>query len=89
MAAPSLCVTRTRKGREAEEDIRPALRRMDVLGASEHGVLLEVEVSTQPVSIRAGEVLAALGGELAERRVLRTGHRRCRRQCLRLSGNWR
>ena len=73
MAAPSLCVTRTRKGREAEEDIRPAIRRIDVLGATEHGALLEVEVSTQPVSVRAGEVLAALGGELAERRVLRTG----------------
>ena len=53
MAAPSLRVTRTRKGREAEEDIRPALRRIDVLGATEHGVLLEVEVSTQPVSVRA------------------------------------
>jgi radical SAM-linked protein len=73
MAAPSLRVTRTRKGREAEEDIRPAIRRIDVLGASEHGVLLEVEVSTQPVSVRAGELLAALGGELGERRVLRTG----------------
>ena len=73
MAAPSVRVLRTRKGRETEEDIRPALRRIDVLGATEHGVLLEVEVSTQPVSVRAGEVLAALGDELAERRVLRTG----------------
>ncbi len=73
MAAPSLRVTRTRKGREADEDIRPALRRIAVLRATEHGALLEVEVSTQPVSVRAGELLAALGGELAERRVLRTG----------------
>ena len=73
MAAPSLRVTRTRKGREADEDIRPAIRRIDVLGGSEHGVLLEAEVSTQPVSVRAGEFLVALGGELAERRVLRTG----------------
>ena len=73
MGAPSLRVTRTRKGREADEDIRPALRRIDVLGSSEHGVLLGVEVSTQPVSVRAGEILAALGGDLAERRVLRTG----------------
>jgi hypothetical protein len=73
MAAPTLSVTRTRKGREAQEDIRPAIRRIDVLGASEHGVLLEVEVSTQPVSVRAGELLAALGGDLGERRVLRTG----------------
>jgi hypothetical protein len=66
-------VTRTRKGREADEDIRPALRRIAVLPDTEHGALLEVEVSTQPVSVRAGELLAALGGELAERRVLRTG----------------
>jgi len=73
MAAPSVRVLRTRKGRETEADIRPALRRIDVLGASEHGVRLEVEVSTQPVGVRAGEVLAALGDELAERRVLRTG----------------
>jgi radical SAM-linked protein len=73
MAAPSLHVTRTRKGREADEDIRPALRRIAVLPDTEHGALLEVEVSTQPVSVRAGELLAALGGELAERRVLRTG----------------
>jgi radical SAM-linked protein len=73
IAAPSLTVLRTRKGREAEEDIRPALRRIDVRGASEHGVVLEVEVSTHPVSVRAGEILAALGGELVERRVLRTG----------------
>ena len=73
MAAQSLPVTRTRKGRETEEDVRPALRRVEVLGATEHGVLLEVEVATQPVSVRVGEVLAALGGGLEARRVLRTG----------------
>lgn len=73
MAEPSLRITRTRKGREAVEDIRPALRRVEVLGGTEHGVRLEVEVSTQPVSVRPGELLAALGGDLTERRVLRTG----------------
>lgn len=73
MAEPSLRITRTRKGREAVEDIRPALRRVEVLGATEHGVRLGVEVSTQPVSVRPGEILAALGGDLTERRVLRTG----------------
>jgi radical SAM-linked protein len=73
MASPSLRVTRTRKGREAEQDIRPALRRVGVLGATEHGVLLGFEVSTQPVSVRPGELLAALGGDLTARRVLRTG----------------
>lgn len=73
MAEPSLRITRTRKGREAVEDIRPALRRVEVLGATEHGVRLGFEVSTQPVSVRPGELLAALGGDLAARRVLRTG----------------
>lgn len=72
MAAPALPVLRTRKGREAEEDVRPALRRVEVLGTTELGVLLGVEVSTQPVSVRPGELLAALGGGLTERRVLRT-----------------
>jgi radical SAM-linked protein len=73
MAAPALRIRRTRKGREAEEDIRPALRRVEVLGSTEHGVRLGVEVSTQPVSVRPGELLAALGGDITERRVLRTG----------------
>jgi radical SAM-linked protein len=73
MAEPSLRITRTRKGREAVEDIRPALRRVEVLGGTEHGVRLGVEVSTQPVSVRPSEILAGLGGGLTERRVLRTG----------------
>ena len=73
MAEASLRITRTRKGREAVEDIRPALRRVEVLGGTEHGVRLGVEVTTQPVSVRPSEILAGLGGELTERRVLRTG----------------
>ncbi len=73
MAEPSLRITRTRKGREAVEDIRPAVRRLEVLGATEHGVRLGVEVSTHPVSVRPGELLAALGGDLTGWRVLRTG----------------
>jgi radical SAM-linked protein len=73
MAAPTLRVTRTRKGKESEEDVRPALRRVEVLGESEHGVLLEVEVATHPVGVRVSEILAALGGGLEARRILRTG----------------
>lgn len=73
MASPSLRVTRARKGREAEVDIRPALRRVEVPGVSGCGVVLGFEVSTQPVSVRPGELLAALGGGLTARRVVRTG----------------
>jgi radical SAM-linked protein len=73
LAAPTLFVTRTRKGKESQEDVRPALRRVEVLGDTEHGTRLEVEVATQPVGVRVSEILAALGGGLEARRILRTG----------------
>jgi radical SAM-linked protein len=73
MAAPSLLITRTRKGKESQDDVRPALRRVEVLGDTEHGVQLEVEVATHPVGVRVSEILAALGGGLEARRILRTG----------------
>ena len=34
---------------------------------------LEVEVATHPVGVRVSEILAALGGGLEARRILRTG----------------
>jgi radical SAM-linked protein len=73
MAASNLPVTRVRKGRESEEDVRPALRHLEVLGETEHGTELEVEVATHPVGVRVSEILAALGGGLEARRILRTG----------------
>jgi radical SAM-linked protein len=73
MAAPTLLVTRTRKGKESQEDVRPALRRVEVLGETEHGTQLEVEVATHPVGVRVSEIVAALGAGLEARRILRTG----------------
>ena len=65
--------TRTRKGREVVEDIRPTLRRLTVCGRDAAGVLLDLEVSTQPRGTRPVEVLHAIGkGQLVEWRVLRT-----------------
>jgi radical SAM-linked protein len=61
LAATELPVVRTRKGREGEDDVRPALRRLAPRSAGR----LAVEVSTQPTSIRPNEVVAALGGGLA------------------------
>jgi radical SAM-linked protein len=72
LASPTLVTTRTRKGRELEEDVRPAIRRLEVAGATETGVLLRLEVSTQPRGARPGEIVSALRAGLAERRVLRT-----------------
>lgn len=76
LAAERIEVTRARKGREELADIRPAIRRLEVVDAADldatpaPGARLELEVATRPVGVRPGEVLAALG--LAEGRVRRT-----------------
>jgi radical SAM-linked protein len=64
---PVIELTRTRKGREVVEDIRPVVRS---IGICDDGVV-EMELNTQPRSAKPGEVLAAFGG-LTERRALRT-----------------
>lgn len=61
MTAPTLPVVRVRKGRESEDDVRPALRRVDAVSEDR----LAVEVATRPSGVRPNEVVAALGGDLA------------------------
>lgn len=56
----TLETVRRRKGREVTEDVRPVIRRIDVLGPTEHGVVCEMELLTQPRSAKPGEVLAAI-----------------------------
>jgi radical SAM-linked protein len=72
-------VTRTRKGREVAEDVRPALRRVELLAADTASAVLRCELATQPRSARPGDLLAAVnsvadatGAALADPRVLRT-----------------
>ncbi len=75
LASPALPVTRTRKGRESTDDIKPAIRTIE-LGCDEEGLpALELNLSTQSRGARPREVLDALSGNgivLTERRVLRT-----------------
>jgi radical SAM-linked protein len=66
LAAASLPVRRTRKGREELADVRPAIRSLTV-----DGTTLTMELHTRPVGARPSEVLAATG-RLQEVRVLRT-----------------
>jgi len=68
LAAPALPVVRTRKGKQVEDDVRPALRRIDVSGPG----ALTVEVATRPTGVRPNEIVDALGGSLA----LAAAHRR-------------
>jgi radical SAM-linked protein len=52
----SLPVLRRRKGREVTDDVRPIIRRFDVVG----GHHVEMELSTQPRGAKPGDVLAAI-----------------------------
>jgi radical SAM-linked protein len=72
LARPALPVTRTRKGREVTDDLRPIVRAMTGGGVAELGPVLDLELSTNPRGARPAEVLAAVGGDLVDRQVLRT-----------------
>lgn len=75
--APSLSVTRERKGKKVTDDIRPGIISLRVLGvtpadAPEPGALIEAELATQPRSVRPSELLAAFDPPRIEGRVCRT-----------------
>jgi radical SAM-linked protein len=71
----ALPVTRTRKGRESTDDIKPAIRTIGLGRDHEGHPALELTLSTQSRGARPREVLDALSGDgivLTERHVLRT-----------------
>jgi radical SAM-linked protein len=80
LASDELCVTRVRKGKESVDDIRPALRSIEV-GHDGETPVLELSLLTQPRGARPREVLDALDQVLSatgaavgltEHRVTRT-----------------
>lgn len=77
LAADAIVITRTRKGQAAQDDVRPAILAIDVLGEVETddgrpGVRFTAELATQPRGLRPAELLAALSPVLEEVRVRRT-----------------
>lgn len=70
LASAELFTQRRRKGREVTEDVRPVIRRLEVLERGPATVVMEL--ATQPRSAKPGEVLAAIRGDLRETRALRT-----------------
>jgi len=77
LASHALPVTRTRKGRESADDLRPAIRTIELLASPDHNGsdVLELTLSTANRGARPREVLDAMSGDdvfLAERHVLRT-----------------
>ena len=72
LAAPDAVITRTRKGVEVTEDIRPGILALEVVDESEDGIVLVADLAAAPRSVRPAEVLSALGPGLEERHVRRT-----------------
>ena len=69
LAAPILTVRRERKGRQAEDDIRPAIRALSVTSPNGH---LRAELATHPRGVRPGDLIAALGTPAVPGRACRT-----------------
>jgi radical SAM-linked protein len=64
LAASSLPVRRERKGREEEDDLRPAVRELSVTGNAGGPPVLTAELGTRPRGVRPSELGRALGIEL-------------------------
>lgn len=67
LAADSLVVTRERKGKEVEDDVRPGLLSLTAVTDEQ----LRAELATQPRALRPAELLAAMDPSLVEVRVRR------------------
>jgi radical SAM-linked protein len=64
LAAPSLTVSRERKGRLVEDDIRPAIRTLTVTDSDGR---LRAQLATQPRGVRPVDLLVALGTPVSGR----------------------
>lgn len=71
IAADELVLTRTRKGKEVVDDLRPAVLSLAVAGPTDAGVALLAELATQPRGLRPAELLQVLDPSVEEGRVLR------------------
>ncbi len=71
LAAPSVTVTRLRKGAEVTDDIRDAVLDLCVVGPAGpdalDGVRVQADLAVKPRSIRPSEVVAGLGADIEER----------------------
>ena len=76
--ASSVLVQRERKGRLDEDDLRPAVRSLSVVGPAPSGPdgapgsHLQAELATHPRGVRPAELIQGLGADLVLRRACRT-----------------
>jgi radical SAM-linked protein len=69
LAAPVLTVRRERKGRQTEDDIRPAILALSVTSPNGR---LRAELATQPRGVRPTDLVSALGTGVVPGRACRT-----------------
>jgi radical SAM-linked protein len=69
LAAPILTVRRERKGRQTDDDIRPAILALSVTSPDGH---LQAALATHPRGVRPGDLLAALGTDTVPSKACRT-----------------
>jgi radical SAM-linked protein len=78
LAAPSLTVQRERKGRQTEDDVRPAIMSLALIGEDslEEGEYpkgrIQAELATHPRSVRPSDLVSALGTDVVLARACRT-----------------
>jgi radical SAM-linked protein len=68
LAAPILMVRRERKGRQTEDDVRPAIRSLSVIRPGH----LRAELATHPRGVRPADLVATLGPGAVAGRACRT-----------------
>jgi radical SAM-linked protein len=71
LAADELLITRSRKGNEVTDDLRPAILAVSLAGSTAAGTELHAELAVHPRSARPSELLRALSPAATEGRVLR------------------
>jgi radical SAM-linked protein len=69
LAAPTLTVRRERKGRQRDDDIRPAIRSLSLAGSHGH---LRAELATHPRGVRPVDLATVLGTDVVPGRACRT-----------------
>ncbi|MEZ5378750.1 MAG: TIGR03936 family radical SAM-associated protein [Acidimicrobiales bacterium] len=70
--ATELPLERTRKGKVAVVDVRPAILELEIQGPTDRGVRLAAVLATESVSLRPAELVQLIGPDVEEGRVRRT-----------------
>ena len=72
LSSDEIPLERVRKGKTSTVNVRPAIREILVVGPTDRGVQLEVELATVPLTVRPSEFIRVLHAEGREGKVRRT-----------------